>query len=72
MLIVFTKEGAGAKEKKKNVVGHFRLSRAESRNMLKTSAFTQWFFFLNSVAHQPGLGSRGRGEGHFKRTWGRS
>ena len=46
MLIVFTKEGAGAKEKKKNVVDHFRLSRAESRNMLKTSAFTQWFFFF--------------------------
>ena len=36
--------GGGGKKKKKNVVDHFRLSRAESRNMLNTSVFTQWVF----------------------------
>ena len=45
MLIVLTKEGVGGgKKKKKNVVDHFRLSRAETRNMLNTSVFTQWVF----------------------------
>ena len=44
LISVYQGAGGGAvRKKKKNVVDHFRLTRAESRNMLKTSIFTQCF-----------------------------